>query len=49
MRGKFADLLLEEVSRSLHAGDPDKLAEELIELDLLDYCRSSLERWGWMA
>jgi RNA polymerase sigma-70 factor (ECF subfamily) len=48
-RGKFADLLLEEVSRSLHTGDPGKLVDELIELDLLDYCRSSLERWGWKA
>jgi DNA-directed RNA polymerase specialized sigma24 family protein len=40
----FADKLLEEVSRSILSDDPDLLAEELAELDLLTYCRQALKR-----
>jgi RNA polymerase sigma-70 factor (ECF subfamily) len=41
---KFADLLIEEVARSLENPTPDELRAELQELDLLKYCRSALER-----
>lgn len=43
-RAKFADYLLRDVAFSL--GDPtiDRLEEELIDLELLAYCRSALNR-----
>ncbi len=40
----FAEKLLAEVSRSILSNDPDSLAEELAELNLLIYCREALER-----
>lgn len=43
-RRRFADLLVEEVGRSLQTSDPKEVAEELIELGLLSYCRPSLDR-----
>jgi DNA-directed RNA polymerase specialized sigma24 family protein len=43
-RERFAQLLVEEAARSLETSDPAKLEQELIELNLLDYCRSALER-----
>jgi RNA polymerase sigma-70 factor (ECF subfamily) len=42
-RTRFAALLLEEVARSLEAPTTDQLEQELLELGLLDYCRSALE------
>ncbi|HZU34679.1 MAG TPA: hypothetical protein VFA18_02150 [Gemmataceae bacterium] len=39
---KFADLLIEEVARSLENDDTRALEEELRELDLLRYGRSGL-------
>jgi RNA polymerase sigma-70 factor (ECF subfamily) len=49
-RERFADLLLEEVARSLQSSLQDSTVEaieqELIDLDLLAYCRSALERFG---
>jgi RNA polymerase sigma-70 factor (ECF subfamily) len=44
-REKFADLLLEEVAHSLETTDGDRLEQELIDLDLLSYCRTALERY----
>jgi RNA polymerase sigma factor (sigma-70 family) len=43
-RERFADLLLDEVRRSL--GDPtsEQVEQELIDLGLFDYCRPALER-----
>jgi RNA polymerase sigma-70 factor (ECF subfamily) len=41
---KFADLLLEEVARSLPAATPEALRQELQELDLLKHCQAALER-----
>lgn len=43
-RATFADLLLEDVAHSL--GDPtgEELEQELIDLELLPYCRSALAR-----
>jgi RNA polymerase sigma-70 factor (ECF subfamily) len=43
-RERFAALLVEEVAHSLQRDDPEALEQELIELDLLDYCRSALQR-----
>jgi hypothetical protein len=45
-RQLFAELLVAEVARSLGTTDPEKLEAELIELGLLDYCRSALEQRG---
>jgi hypothetical protein len=44
-RAKFADLLLGEVAASLREPNPDALAQELIDLELFEYCRPALERW----
>jgi RNA polymerase sigma-70 factor (ECF subfamily) len=43
-REKFADLLLEEVVRSLVSPTSDALEEDLCDLGLWDYCRASLKR-----
>lgn len=43
-RDKFADLLLTEVLDSLGEGSLSEVEEELIELDLLEYCRPALDR-----
>jgi RNA polymerase sigma-70 factor (ECF subfamily) len=43
-REVFADLLLAEVTESLVDGSLDEAESELIELDLLEYCRPALER-----
>jgi RNA polymerase sigma-70 factor (ECF subfamily) len=45
-RQKFAELLVEEVARSLQTSEPEALERELIELGLLDYCRSALPGRG---
>jgi hypothetical protein len=45
-REQFADRLLDEVARSLMSEDRDTLVEELIDLDLLTYCREALKRRG---
>ncbi len=43
-RELFKELLLDEVRRSLHTTDLARVEEELIELKLLDYCKSALKR-----
>jgi hypothetical protein len=43
-RDKFAKLLIDEVSRSLGGANPDRLRQELADLDLLVYCRSALDK-----
>jgi RNA polymerase sigma factor (sigma-70 family) len=43
-REKFADLLLEEVARSLETTDLDRVEQELIDLGLHSYCRPALDR-----
>jgi DNA-directed RNA polymerase specialized sigma24 family protein len=40
---KFADLLLDQVAKSLEDPTPEDLEAELQTLDLLRYCRSTLE------
>ncbi|HZU35890.1 MAG TPA: sigma-70 family RNA polymerase sigma factor [Gemmataceae bacterium] len=43
-REKFADLLVAEVGRSLETDDRERIEQELIDLELLVYCRSALQR-----
>jgi len=43
-RDKFAELLLDAVAQTLDSPGDDQLEEELVDLELLDYCRSALER-----
>ena len=43
-REAFADLLLDEVSNSLANTSRDEVERELIELELLEYCKPALER-----
>jgi RNA polymerase sigma-70 factor (ECF subfamily) len=43
-REKFADFLLDEITRSLENPTPENLEQELAELGLLEYCRPALER-----
>jgi RNA polymerase sigma-70 factor (ECF subfamily) len=45
-REKFADLLLDEVTQTLHDPTFEKLEQELIDLQLLDYCRPRRGRRG---
>jgi DNA-directed RNA polymerase specialized sigma24 family protein len=43
-RGQFADMLVAEVAASVPTSDPDAVEAELIELDLLSYCRQAVAR-----
>jgi hypothetical protein len=43
-RAKFAELLLEEVARSLQTSARERVEQELIDLGLYAYCRAILER-----
>ena len=44
-REKFADLLLHEVAISLRDPTPDSVEQELIDLELYQYCKSALDEW----
>ncbi len=44
-RERFADLLLDEIAQAMTHPTPDQLEDELIDLHLLEHCRSALERW----
>src|SRR5262249_59469841 len=44
-REKFAELLLVEVKASLRDPTPDSVEQELIDLGLLEYCKSALAEW----
>jgi RNA polymerase sigma-70 factor (ECF subfamily) len=48
-RTRFADLLVAEVGQSLETDDLDRIEQELIDLGLLPYCRSALQRRGRAA
>ena len=41
-RARFAELLLEEIARTLDQPTPERVQEELIELGLMDYVRDFL-------
>jgi RNA polymerase sigma-70 factor (ECF subfamily) len=43
-RDRFAELLLDEVCRSLETDEVDKLEQELLDLELLSYCQDALKR-----
>jgi hypothetical protein len=43
-REQFADLLLDEIMPSLERPTLDTLEEELIDLDLIEYCRGALDQ-----
>jgi RNA polymerase sigma factor (sigma-70 family) len=43
-RDRFADLLLDELAASLDDPTPDRLEQELIDLELLSYCQHALEQ-----
>lgn len=45
-RAKFADLLIDEVAKSLETPDAQSLEAELKELDLLRFCTAALARRG---
>jgi RNA polymerase sigma-70 factor (ECF subfamily) len=42
-RKRFAELLVDEVTHSLGTPEPGQVAEELIELGLMSYCRSAVD------
>jgi RNA polymerase sigma-70 factor (ECF subfamily) len=44
-RQHFTDAVVAEVARSLDPPTSERLADELTELELLDYCRAALARW----
>jgi hypothetical protein len=43
-RAQFADLLVAEVARSPETSAPDRVEQELLDLDLLRYCKPALSR-----
>lgn len=43
-REKFADFLLDDVAQSLEDRSAERLEQELVDLNLLEYCRPALER-----
>lgn len=43
-REKFAAFLLDDVAQSLQNPSNEELEQELIDLNLLEYCRPDLER-----
>ena len=45
-RARFAELLVDEVARSLGSPEPAELVQEIRDLDLLKYCRNALKRRG---
>ena len=43
-RERFADLLVEKVAQTLGGPTDERLEEELIDLELYEYCRVALRR-----
>ncbi len=43
-RDKFANLLIDEIARSTETAQRDAIEQELIDLDLLVYCKSAMEK-----
>jgi RNA polymerase sigma factor (sigma-70 family) len=43
-RERFADLLLDDIRQSLEDAPPERIAEELAELNLLKYCKDALAK-----
>ena len=42
---KFAELLLHEVAISLRDPDPDAVEQELIDLEIYQYCKIAMDEW----
>jgi RNA polymerase sigma factor (sigma-70 family) len=42
-RKRFAELLVDEIARSLETAEPQKVMDELIELELMSYCGSAVQ------
>jgi RNA polymerase sigma-70 factor (ECF subfamily) len=47
-RDRFVEFLLEEVAGSLRVPGKDDLEQELIDLNLLEYCRPAMKRLGYI-
>jgi RNA polymerase sigma-70 factor (ECF subfamily) len=45
-RDKFADLLIADVAQTLESCTPEDLAQELIDVGLMEYCRPALQRYA---
>jgi RNA polymerase sigma-70 factor (ECF subfamily) len=48
-RRRFAELLVDEVRNTLDRPTPEQIQEELLDLELLHYCREALDRAGDLA
>ena len=44
-RERFVDLVVAEVARTLRAPGREQVEQELLALDLLEYCRPGLDRY----
>ena len=44
-REKFAEFLLLEVTASLRETTPEAVVQELIDLELYQYCKAAVDRW----
>ncbi|QEL16291.1 sigma-70 family RNA polymerase sigma factor [Limnoglobus roseus] len=44
-REVFSDKVVDEVARSIPTRDEDRVAQELIDLGFLGFCRKALDRW----
>lgn len=44
-REVFSDRVVEEVARSIPTRDRDRVAQELIDLGFLGFCKKALDRW----
>jgi RNA polymerase sigma-70 factor (ECF subfamily) len=44
-RERFGELLLAEIADTISNPDADALADELADLELLQYCQAALEKW----
>ncbi len=44
-RERFAELLMNEVAASLRNPTPDAVVQELIDLELFEFCKIAVERW----
>ena len=45
-RDKFAQLFLDELARFQENPTADDLEKDLVELDMLELCRSALQEWS---
>jgi RNA polymerase sigma factor (sigma-70 family) len=48
-RDRFWELLVDEIARSLETTAPEALTEELVELELMSYCRGAVSGKEWSS